>query len=65
MLNKNTANSMNPLPNYNTVKPSIPGLLFGSSERFTNLKESMRPGHTFYNKFDTVEINNDKNKVLQ
>lgn len=55
---------MNPLPNYNTVKPSIPGLLFGSSERFTNLKESMRPGHTFYNKFDTVEINNDKNKVL-
>ena len=55
---------MYPLPNYNTVKPNVPGMLFGSSERFAQPKPSERPGHTLYNKFDTVDINNDKSKVL-
>lgn len=64
MLSKNVANSMYPLPNYNTVKPNVPGMLFGSSERFAQPKPSERPGHTLYNKFDTVDINNDKSKVL-
>ena len=63
-MSKNGTNSMYPLPNYTTVKPSIPGLLFGSSERFAQQKASDRPAHTLYNKFDTVEVNNDRNKVL-
>ena len=55
---------MYPLPNYNIVKPNTPCLLFGTAERFPQQKPSERPGHNLYNKFDSVEINNDKNKVL-
>lgn len=64
VLSKNVTKSMYPLPNYNTVKPNAPGFLFGSSERFVPPKASERPAHTLYNKFETVDVNNDRNKVL-
>jgi len=53
-----------PLPNYNKVKPEIAGCVFGSAERFPPVKNSDIPGPNEYNEIHTVDVNNDRKKVL-